>query len=147
MKCPFCNSLDDRVVESRMIGEGESIRRRRECLMCKARFTSYEKIEDRPLMVKKRNGQPEPFEREKVIKGIFRAIEKRPVSIEKVHEMVDDIEKEIYQKPTREIESRAIGELVMKQLKRVDQVAYVRFASVYQQFEDVQAFISEIKKM
>jgi transcriptional repressor NrdR len=147
MRCPYCDSLDDRVVESRTIGDGRSIRRRRECLGCKGRFTSYEKIEERSLMVVKKNGVTALFDREKVRKGILKAIEKRPVHIDQVEEIVDAIEAELNQSPKREVDSIEIGELVMKALKNLDQVAYVRFASVYRQFQDVKEFISEIKKM
>jgi len=147
MKCPYCESLDDKVVESRTIGDGSAIRRRRECLSCKGRFTSYEKIEERALRVIKKDGTSEVFIPEKIRKGILRAIEKRPVSIEQVEKIVDSIELELNQKPTREVQFIEIGELVMKYLKELDQIAYVRFASVYRQFKDVKEFINEIKKM
>ncbi|MDD5455427.1 MAG: transcriptional regulator NrdR [Candidatus Margulisbacteria bacterium] len=147
MKCPFCGSYQDRVLESRTLADGEAIRRRRECLSCNARFTSYERLEDKPLMVKKRDGRKELFQKEKILKGIMRAVEKRPISMVQVEEIVDDITESIHRKPEREIDSRVLGEMVMNKLAKIDQVAYVRFASVYKQFKDVGEFIEEIKNM
>ncbi|MEK6557599.1 MAG: transcriptional regulator NrdR [Candidatus Margulisiibacteriota bacterium] len=147
MKCPYCGKDQDKVLESRTLADGEAIRRRRECLACNARFTSYERIEDKPLMVRKRDGAKEVYQKEKVLKGIMRAVEKRPVSIMRVEEIVDEITNSLHKKQEREVDSQEIGEYVMYCLAKIDQVAYVRFASVYKQFEDVGEFIKEIKKL
>lgn len=147
MKCPYCGKDQDKVLESRTLADGEAIRRRRECLACNARFTSYERIEDKPLMVRKRDGAKEVYQKEKVLKGIMRAVEKRPVSIMQVEEIVDEITNSLHKKQEREVDSQEIGEYVMYRLAKIDQVAYVRFASVYKQFEDVGEFIKEIRKL
>ncbi len=147
MKCPFCESLEDKVLESREVEDGNTIRRRRECLACRGRFTSYEKIEERPLMVIKRDGRREAFSRAKVIKGIMHACEKRPVSGSAIEELVDEVERAIHREAGREVNSSKIGELVMEKLQGMDKVAYIRFASVYRKFEDVSEFLKEVKEV
>ena len=147
MKCPFCGKDQDKVLESRTLADGEAIRRRRECLVCEARFTSYERVEDKPLMVRKRDGKKEPYQREKVLRGLMRAIEKRPISVSQVEELVDSVTETLLKRPDREIESQQIGEMVLACLGDVDPVAYVRFASVYKQFKDIGEFIDEIKRL
>ncbi len=147
MKCPFCDSLEDKVLESREVEDGNTIRRRRECLSCRGRFTSYEKIEERPLLVTKRDGRREQFSRSKVVKGIMHACEKRPVSINAIETLVDEIEREIHREAGREVVSSKIGELVMEKLQLLDKVAYIRFASVYRKFEDVSEFLKEVKEV
>lgn len=147
MKCPFCESIEDKVIESREVDDRSTIRRRRECLSCRGRFTSYERIEERPLLVIKRDGRREQFSRDKIVKGIMHACEKRPVSIETIEEIMDEIEKELHREAGREVLSSKIGELVMEKLHRVDKVAYVRFASVYRKFEHVHEFIEEVKEL
>lgn len=147
MKCPFCDSIEDKVLESREVDDGATIRRRRECLSCRGRFTSYERIEERPLLVIKRDGRREQFSRAKIIKGIMHACEKRPVSIDTIERIVDDIEKELHRDAGRETLSSKIGELVMEKLQEVDKVAYIRFASVYRKFEHVSEFLKEVKEM
>ena len=146
MKCPYCNDTEDKVIDSRMSGEGASIRRRRECLKCGKRFTTYEYIEEAPLMVVKRDGSRQRFDRERIKIGIIKACEKRPVSMEKVEEIVDEIEREVQRKSDKEIRSTDIGNLVMEKLYNLDEVAYVRFASVYRRFKDVSHFMKELKK-
>lgn len=140
MKCPFCGDQNDRVLESRLIRDGEAIRRRRECLGCGRRYSTFEEIEERRVMVVKRDGRREPFDRAKVLRGMTVACEKRPVSTETLNAAVDRIERTVYDRGELEIESREIGEMVMEELRHIDQVAYVRFASVYRQFEDVGQF-------
>ncbi|MCR6544508.1 transcriptional regulator NrdR [Dehalobacterium formicoaceticum] len=147
MRCPFCHYADSKVLESRSADEGSSIRRRRECLGCQRRFTTYEKIEERPLIVVKKDGRREFFDSKKLLHGIVKACEKRPVSYEQLEEIVAGIEKEYGHALEREISSDLIGEAVMKRLKDLDEVAYVRFASVYRQFEDVNTFIEEIQQL
>ncbi|OGI08403.1 MAG: transcriptional regulator NrdR [Candidatus Margulisbacteria bacterium GWF2_35_9] len=147
MKCPFCGSNQDKVLESRTLSDGEAIRRRRECIDCEGRFTSYERIEEKPLMVIKTDGRKEFFQKEKMLKGVLRSVEKRPVPYEFVEEIVEDITNELHTKPEREVESRKIGEYIMNRLSEIDQIAYVRFASVYKKFKDVGEFIEEIKNM
>ena len=147
MKCPFCQSIEDKVLESRETEEGKAIRRRRECLSCRGRFTSYERIEEKPLLVIKRDGRREQFNREKVRSGILKACEKRPISAEMVERMVDEIEKEIHREAGREVLSSKVGEMVMEKLQAADKVAYVRFASVYRKFEDPSEFIKHIKEI
>jgi transcriptional repressor NrdR len=147
VKCPYCKSNQDHVLESRTLSEGEAIRRRRECLVCKGRFTSYERVEDKPLMIRKNDGQKEYFQKEKILKGILRATEKRPVSVDKIENAVAEITESLRNNIEREVGSQEIGVLVMKKLSELDQVAYVRFASVYKQFEDIGEFIKEIKNM
>ena len=140
MKCPFCGDQNDRVLESRPIRDGEAIRRRRECLGCGRRYSTFEEIEERRVMVVKRDGRREPFDRAKVLRGMTVACEKRPVPTETLNAAVDRIERTVYDRGELEIESSEIGEMVMEELRHIDQVAYVRFASVYRQFEDVGQF-------
>lgn len=147
MKCPFCGFNEDKVVESRATLDDSAIRRRRECLKCEKRYTSYEKIESAELRVVKRDGRREPYNREKIISGIVKALEKRPVPIKIVNEVVDGIEKQIHSKYQGEVPTMEIGELVIEKLHEIDKVAYVRFASVYRQFEDVKEFVDEVKSM
>lgn len=147
MRCPFCNNDDTKVIDSRPIEEGHAIRRRRGCDNCGKRFTTYEKVEETILMVAKKDSRREVFDRNKVLNGIVKACEKRPVSMARIEEMADDIEKTLNHLMEKEVTSDYIGELVMEQLKKVDEVAYVRFASVYRQFTDVNTFIKEIEKL
>lgn len=146
MKCPKCENMEDKVIDSRMSGEGLSIRRRRECAKCGTRFTTYEYVEKAPLMVAKRDGTRKKFDRERIKSGIMKACEKRPVSIDRIDQMVDDIERAIQKKAASEIKSTEIGNMVMESLYEVDEVAYVRFASVYRRFKDVSHFMKELKK-
>ena len=145
MKCPYCARLSDRVVDSREGKAGDVIRRRRECLGCKKRFTSYERIEDIPFMVIKKDGSREVFDRGKLMSGLMKAVEKRSVSMDVLDEIVAVVETMLHDSPSREIETDGIGEAVMKSLSAVDQVAYVRFASVYRRFEDIGQFMRELK--
>lgn len=147
MKCPFCQKGQNKVVDSRLSQNGRAIRRRRECLRCKKRFTTYEYIEETPLMVIKKDGRREPFDRNKLLAGIVKACEKRPISMERLEKLVNSIEQNIQKDFQREVRSKAIGELVMKKLYDLDEVAYVRFASVYRQFKDVNQFMKEIKHL
>ena len=147
MKCPFCAHLESKVVDSRPADEGASIRRRRECLACHKRFTTYETMESLPLMVVKKDGSRQIFDRTKVMAGLIRACEKRPVSYSALEEMVAEIEQVLQNQMEREISSAQIGELVMERLKKVDEVAYVRFASVYRQFKDINTFMAELTKL
>ena len=146
MKCPFCNNIEDKVIDSRMSGEGVSIRRRRECVKCARRFTTYEYIEKAPLMVEKRDGTRKRFDREKIREGIMKACEKRPVSMDEIEKIVEEIEREAQKKADNEIKSTIIGNMVMEKLHDVDEVAYVRFASVYRRFKDVSHFMKELEK-
>ncbi len=145
MKCPYCGYDSSKVVESRCADEGSRVRRRRECEHCSKRFTTYEVVEYIPLMVVKRGGTREKFERKKVFDGLLRACEKRAIPLEKVENMTDEIESELQNMLEREVKSSYIGELSMQQLKECDEVAYIRFASVYRQFKDVQAFMNELQ--
>ncbi|MFA6142849.1 MAG: transcriptional regulator NrdR [Candidatus Omnitrophota bacterium] len=147
MRCPYCGSRKDGVVDSRTALNGTSVRRRRKCLKCKKRFTTYEHVERIPLMVIKKDSRREPFDREKLMKGIMVACEKRPVSVRRIERIVDDIERCLEKNHDREVPSREIGELVMKGLHGLDEIAYVRFASVYRQFRDVSQFMKELKKV
>lgn len=147
MKCPFCAYGDSRVVDSRAIDEGASIRRRRECPECGRRFTTYEKYEEAPLVVVKKDGRRELFDTQKLLNGLLKAFEKRPVSFERIQVMCQDIERELRSNGENEVITEAIGETVMKHLEMVDKIAYVRFASVYRQFADVNSFMQEIQKM
>ena len=147
MKCPFCGHTKDKVVDSRESGPGDAIRRRRECLECGRRFTSYERIEEIPYLVIKKDGRREAFDRAKLTAGLHRACEKRPVPAKSLDELVDEIEQMVQDSPDREIEARAIGGRVMERLRELDKVAYVRFASVYRQFEDVQEFMTELRDL
>lgn len=145
MRCPFCGFGESRVIDSRSAEEGSSIRRRRECLQCMRRFTTYEVVEESPLMVIKKDGRRELFDRGKLLNGLLRACEKRPVPLNVAESLVDKVEKEIRNSMEREVSSRHIGETVMRHLKDVDQVAYVRFASVYRQFADINNFMQELE--
>jgi transcriptional repressor NrdR len=145
MKCPFCGFLEDKVVDSRESKDGGSIRRRRECLSCNRRFTSYEKIDEIPYMVVKKDGRREPFDRNKILSGLFRACEKRPISTAQLEKIVDEVEKQVQDTAERELPTTDIGKIIMQALKELDKVAYVRFASVYLEFEDVSEFMSELK--
>ena len=147
MKCPFCAYEESRVIDSRPTDEGERIRRHRECLKCQKRFTTYEIIENLPVIVIKKDNSREPFNREKVLGGLMRACEKRPVSIDMLEHLIDDIEANLQNSLDREVTSEKIGELVMDRLKGIDEVAYVRFASVYRQFKDIDTFMSELNKL
>jgi transcriptional repressor NrdR len=147
MKCPYCENIDSRVIDSRPTEEGFAIRRRRECDQCKKRFTTYEKVEEIPFMVIKKDGSREAFNRSKVINGVIKACEKRPVSIGSIETIAGEIERGLNNLMEKEIESKVIGELIMEHLKELDEVAYVRFASVYRQFTDVNTFVSEIEKL
>ena len=149
MRCPYCGSLDDRVIESRAMANGENIRRRRECLSCGYRFTSYERIEEKPLMVIKRDGRRQPFDSKKLEKGIERALEKRPVSTTTVENLAAEIEDQavMQAKSSREISTSDLGELVLQRLNEIDKVAYIRFASVYKHFENLDEFINEVNKV
>ena len=147
MKCPFCGFDEDRVIDSRPTDEASAIRRRRECSKCLKRFTTYEKIESIPIMVIKKDKTIETFNREKLMKGLLKACEKRPVSINQLEKLVDDIESFFSNSLRREISSNEIGEIIMSKLKKLDEVAYVRFASVYRQFKDVNTFMDELSKL
>ena len=147
MKCPYCGYEESKVIDSRPADEGERIRRRRECLKCGKRFTTHEVIETVPIIVVKRDKSREVFDRDKLIAGLLRACEKRPVSITQIENMVDNIESKLQQSLDREVTSMAIGELTMEELKGVDEVAYVRFASVYRQFKDINTFMDELNKL
>lgn len=147
LKCPFCSHLESKVVDSRPTEDGNVIRRRRECFHCCKRFTTYEKIEDIPLMVIKKGGQRELFNRNKIMNGIIKACEKRPISIKQIEEIVDSIERDVYQTLEREVSSEFIGEKIMDNLRQTDQVAYVRFASVYRQFRDINTFMQELNNL
>ena len=147
MKCPFCGHLESKVVDSRPADEGASIRRRRECLACRKRFTTYEIMESLPLMVVKKDGSRQTFDKTKLLNGMIRACEKRPVSFDTLERIADEIEQELQNSLERETSTERIGELVMDRLKKVDEVAYVRFASVYRQFKDINTFMSELNKL
>ncbi len=147
MKCPFCDALEDKVVDSRMAKEGEVIRRRRECLSCKRRYTTYERVEESLPLVVKKDGRREPFDRSKIVAGLKKACEKRPISTATIEAVTDRIEKRIQEMGESEIPSRVIGEEVMKELHQLDQVAYVRFASVYREFKDIDQFMEELKAL
>ena len=147
MKCPYCGYLESKVVDSRPADEGTSIRRRRECLACHKRFTTYETMESLPLMVIKKDGSRQSFDRGKVLSGLIRACEKRPVSYQTLEGLVSEIEQALQNQMDREISSARIGELVMERLKKLDEVAYVRFASVYREFKDIDTFMAELHKL
>lgn len=147
MKCPFCNQENTRVIDSRPVPDNNSIRRRRQCDECGKRFTTYEKIETIPLTVIKKDQSREPYERRKIQDGITRACYKRPVSVERIESLMDEIETEVFNREEKEIPSALIGEIVMDKLKDLDAVAYVRFASVYREFKDVDTFMDELKKI
>jgi len=145
MRCPYCSSVDNKVVDSRMGKEGESIRRRRECLKCEGRFTTYERVEEVLPSVIKKDGRREPFDRMKILIGLKKACEKRPISMEMLERSVDDIEKSLQDRGLKEIPSTVVGQEVMDRLHKLDEVAYVRFASVYRSFRDINEFMSELK--
>ena len=147
MKCPYCGYPDSKVIDSRPTDDNTSIRRRRECLKCGKRFTTYEKVEQLPILVIKKDNRREVYDRDKVLKGMIKACEKRPVPIKILEEITDEIDKRIINSMEREITSTEIGEMVMEKLKNVDEVAYVRFASVYRQFKDINTFMDELKKL
>ena len=147
MKCPYCENEDSKVIDSRHTEDGRAIRRRRECLKCGKRFTTYEIIESLPIIVIKKDKSREVFDRQKLMTGMLRACEKRPVSIETLDRAIDDIETLIQNSLDREVKSEKIGELVMEKLKEIDEVAYVRFASVYRQFKDINTFMAELNKL
>lgn len=147
MNCPFCSHYDSKVVDSRPTDEGQAIRRRRECIACSKRFTTYEKVDEIPLIVVKKNGNREPYNRNKILNGVIRSCEKRPVSLRDIEQLVDGIEKQIYNTMEREITTELIGNLVIDRIKDLDEVAYVRFASVYREFKDINTFMNEVKKI
>lgn len=147
MKCPFCDDVEDKVVDSRMAKEGEVIRRRRECLSCKRRYTTYERVEETMPAVVKKDGRREPFDRTKIVFGLKKACEKRPISTTTIEAVTDRIEKRIQELGETEVDSTMVGEEVMKELSQLDQVAYVRFASVYREFKDIDQFMDEIKAL
>jgi transcriptional repressor NrdR len=147
VKCPFCANIDDKVIDSREGRSGDTIRRRRECLKCARRFTTYERIDEIPYMVIKKDGRRERFERQKILQGLLKACEKRPVPTPKLEAIVDEIEGVVQEATERELTTTEIGELIMRGLKKLDKVAYVRFASVYMDFKDVQEFMSELKNL
>ncbi len=147
MKCPFCGGLKDRVVDSRESRDGNNVRRRRECMGCSRRFTTYEQIEDIPYMVVKSDGTRQDFDRKKLLVGLRKACEKRPVPAKSLEQVIDRVEQSLHEKEEREISTREIGALVMEELRGLDQVAYVRFASVYRRFEDLDAFMEELNRL
>jgi transcriptional repressor NrdR len=147
VKCPFCNHLQDKVVDSRESKEGDAIRRRRECLACERRYTTYERIDEVPYMVIKKDGRREKFDRQKVLNGLLKACEKRPVSMGKLSEMVNQVESKVSDSADREISTRDVGEFLIDHLRELDKIAYVRFASVYRDFQDEQAFFDELKSL
>ncbi|TLS48419.1 transcriptional regulator NrdR [Paenibacillus antri] len=147
MRCPYCDHDGTKVLDSRPVNDNKSIRRRRECERCARRFTTFETVEEAPLMIVKKDGSREEFSREKLLRGLVRACEKRPVSVERLEQIVDEVERELRQTASTEIESRDIGELMMGQLYKVDEVAYVRFASVYRQFKDIDMFMKELSTL
>jgi transcriptional repressor NrdR len=147
MFCPFCRNHDTQVLESRVVEDGKSVRRRRECGKCGKRFTTYERVKGTALWVVKKDGRREPFDKEKVRKGILRAIEKRPISLDLVNDVADKVEREMLKKEHEEVTSRSIGKAILKHLKKIDKVAWLRFASVYLEFEDLRDFAKAIKKL
>jgi len=147
MKCPYCGNLDSRVIDSRLTEDSESIRRRRECERCFKRFTTYERIETQPIIVIKKDGTSQPFDRNKIFNGLIRACVKRNISTQTLEKIVNEVETEIKNNPSKEISSKEIGDLVLKYLKNLDKVAYVRFASVYKQFDDVKEFSKELEEL
>ena len=147
MRCPFCAHPESKVIDSRPADEGASIRRRRECLKCLKRFTTYETVERMPLMLVKRDGTRQPYDRQKLLGGLVKACEKRPVSLMQLEQIVDNVEQRVFSALESEVSSKTIGELVMEQLRSVDEVAYVRFASVYRQFKDINTFMDELNTL
>lgn len=147
MRCPYCNHPESKVIDSRAAGEGLTIRRRRECLACGRRFTTFERIEEEPLIIIKKDGRREPFNRDKIVNGLRKACEKRPLSFEAVEKIANTVEQEIRKRNENEIPSSVVGELIMEKLKEIDEVAYVRFASVYRQFKDLDIFMRELEAL
>lgn len=147
MKCPFCGHEEDKVIDSREATDGAAIRRRRECLKCKRRYTTYERLEETPLLVVKRDGRREPFDRKKIIGGVLKACEKRPIPLEQIEALVGALEREIAQEFDREVPAVEVGERVMRRLHELDEVAYVRFASVYRSFKDINQFMKELREL
>ena len=147
MRCPFCSFEESKVVDSRSTDDNTTIRRRRECLRCNKRYTTYEKVEDLPILVIKRDSTRENFNKEKIVNGLIIACQKRPISRKQIEELAEDIEKAISNKMITEVESKSIGEMVMERLKEIDEISYVRFASVYRQFKDINTFLEEIKSL
>ena len=147
MNCPFCGNKEDKVIDSRESKEGDVVRRRRQCLGCERRFTTYERSDEIPYMVVKKDGRREKFDRQKVLNGLLKACEKRPVAMPKLAEVVDTVEATLADNPEREISTTEIGEMLMEHLKNLDKIAYVRFASVYRDFQDVEAFLNELKNL
>ena len=147
MKCPYCGHPESKVIDSRPADENASIRRRRECLSCAKRFTTYETVESLPMVVIKKDGSRQSFDRQKVLRGMIRACEKRPVPLAELERIADEIEQELQSALEREITTEQVGEMVMKRLKNIDEVAYVRFASVYRQFKDIDSFMRELNKL
>lgn len=147
MRCPYCNHVDSKVVDSRSSKDGEAIRRRRECLACERRYTTYERIEEVAQMVVKKDGSRETFDRWKIKSGILKAVEKRPVTLEQVESIIDEVERKLFGSSEHEVTTTQLGEEVMEKLKAIDEVAYVRFASVYRQFKDLNEFMEELKGM
>ena len=147
MKCPYCNYEETQVIDSRDTENLETTRRRRECTKCNRRFTTYERVEEADIVVVKKDGKRERFERQKVLNGVIKACEKRPISLEKIEKVIDDVESDLRKRDSVEVESKVIGEIVMKKLKTLDKVAYIRFASVYREFEDLDRFEEELEKL
>ncbi len=147
MKCPYCTGQRNKVIDSRLNREGESVRRRRECLDCARRFTTYEKVEEFSLMVVKKDGSREPFNKKKISSGMIKACEKRPISVNIIEEFTGEVERDLHERGEREVESQEIGERVIKKLYEIDEVAYVRFASVYRSFKDVNQFMDELREL
>lgn len=147
MTCPFCTHREDRVIDSRESKEGDVIRRRRECVKCGRRFTTYERSDEIPYMVVKRDGRREKFDRQKVLEGLLKACEKRPVGVAKLAEVVDEVETALAESPDRELSTESIGEMVMERLKSLDKIAFVRFASVYRDFQDIEEFLAELRQL
>ena len=147
MKCLYCNYEETQVIDTRETENLEATRRRRECLKCSKRFTTYERVEEADIIVVKKGGKRERFERQKLLNGILKACEKRPISLEKIEKLVDDVESELRKRDSVEVESKAIGEIAIKKLKSLDKIAYIRFASVYREFEDLERFEEELEKL
>ena len=147
MKCPFCGHNEDKVIDSREATDGAAIRRRRECLKCKRRYTTYERLEESPLLVVKRDGRREPFDRKKILSGVIKACEKRPVPLEQIENLINELEREISREFDREVPAVEIGERLMRRLHELDEVAYVRFASVYRSFKDINQFMKELREL
>lgn len=147
MKCPYCGYAESKVIDSRPADEGSSIRRRRECLSCRKRFTTYETVESLPMVVVKKDGSRQSFDRRKILSGMIRACEKRPVPVAELEKASEEIEQEVQNSMEREVNTQKVGEMVMERLKKIDEVAYVRFASVYRQFKDIDTFMKELNKL